>query len=223
MRTRNRKPANYLELLLIENPAISDGVEEILLQTNEGAITARFHQTPQESNTVVLWVGGAGGGLDGPAGGLYPRLAGRLTEHNIASFRLHYRYPGYLQDCIMDTLLSIAYLKSRKFSRMALVGHSFGGAVVINAAALSSEVIAVCPLSSQTYGTAQVSNLSPKPVLFIHGTADEILADECSKSLFRQAAEPKELLLYPGCRHGLDECRERLDQDLLHWLHKVLL
>lgn len=223
MRKRNKKTAEYLELLLIEDVGTTDGVEEIHLQTNEGTIITRFHQTPQESDTAVLWVGGAGGGLDGPAGGLYPRLATRLVLHNIASFRLHYRFPGYLEDCVMDTLLGIEYLKARNFTRMALVGHSFGGAVVINAGALSKEVVAVSPISTQTYGTALISNLSPKPVLFIHGTADEILPDTCSKSLYAQSGEPKELLLYPGCRHGLDECRQRIDEDLFGWLYKVLI
>jgi hypothetical protein len=28
--------------------------------------------------------------------------------------------------------------------------------------------------------------------------------------------------LYPGCRHGLDECRDRLDQDLTDWIVRVL-
>jgi hypothetical protein len=35
------------------------------------------------------------------------------------------------------------------------------------------------------------------------------------------AMEPKELVLYQGCRHGLDDCREELDRDLTEWLRKA--
>ncbi|MDQ6759780.1 MAG: alpha/beta hydrolase, partial [Acidobacteriota bacterium] len=56
--------------------------------------------------------------------------------------------------------------------------------------------------------------LTPRPLLLIHGTADEMLPDSCSRTLYRMAREPKDLLLYSGCRHGLDDCREELDRDL---------
>lgn len=37
------------------------------------------------------------------------------------------------------------------------------------------------------------------------------------------ARETKQLILYPGCRHGLEECREAVDRNLLDWLRKKLL
>ena len=40
----------------------------------------------------------------------------------------------------------------------------------------------------------------------------------CSRDIYQRADEPKQLLVYPGCSHGLDQCRERLDADLLRWL-----
>jgi hypothetical protein len=30
------------------------------------------------------------------------------------------------------------------------------------------------------------------------------------------------LILYPGCGHAFDECREELDRDLLRWLRQVM-
>jgi alpha-beta hydrolase superfamily lysophospholipase len=50
----------------------------------------------------------------------------------------------------------IAYLTERGKRRIVLVGHSFGGAVVISAGAASPAEIAVAALSSQTAGTADV-------------------------------------------------------------------
>ena len=82
--------------------------------------------------------------------------------------------------------------------------------------------MAVAALSPQTTGTSDVDLLSPRPLLLIQGTADEILPDTCSRDIFDRAGEPRELILYPGCRHGLDQCREALDRDLLAWLGRVL-
>ncbi len=59
-------------------------------------------------------------------------------------------------------------------------------------------------------------------MIFIHGSADEVLSDRCSRDLYARAGEPKQLILYPGCRHGLDQCRDALDRDLTRWLQQVL-
>lgn len=195
-----------------------DGVEELTLHTNAGDIPARLH-AGTEGAAAVVWVGGSGGGLDGPAWGMYPRLAGQLAARGIASLRLHYRRPNHLEDCVLDALLGAAYLvQQRGYRGVALVGHSFGGAVVIAAGALSPAVAAVVAMSSQTYGTDLAPQVSPRPLLLVHGTADDVLPDSCSRSIYARAKEPKELRLYPGCGHGLDECREQVDADVLAWL-----
>jgi fermentation-respiration switch protein FrsA (DUF1100 family) len=82
--------------------------------------------------------------------------------------------------------------------------------------------VAVAALSSQTAGTELAGALAPRPLLVVHGLMDEILPADCSRDIHRRAAEPKEIILYSGCRHGLDECRDALDRDLLDWLSRVL-
>ena len=213
----NRKE-KYLELKQVDQVSIQNQVEELVFTTFNGQIQGRYHLTAAQTPAAVIWVGGSGGGLDGPARGLYPRLAGYLVQDNIASLRLHYRFPNQLHDCVLDTLMGVEYLFSRGHTRIALAGHSFGGAVVISAGAASDKVVAVAALSSQTYGTYQVAQLSPRPLLLQHGTADEILPDTCSRDIYNRAQEPKELLLYPGCRHGLDDCQDQVDADLRRWL-----
>jgi fermentation-respiration switch protein FrsA (DUF1100 family) len=211
------KQSYSLRLRRVEKGPVTNGIEAVTLQTDQGTVSCRFH--PAESGAAaVLWVGGAGGGLDGPAGGLYPRLAEQLLGDGIASLRLDYRHPGELASCVMDTLLGTAYLGTLGWTRVLLVGHSFGGAVVITAAGASTAVIGVAALSSQTFGTGTVAELSPRPLLLMHGTADEVLPPTCSRDLYKRAREPKQLRLYRGCGHGLDECREQIDRDLLRWL-----
>lgn len=39
-----------------------------------------------------------------------------------------------------------------------------------------------------------------------------------SASCYDLAREPTRLVLYPGCRHGLDQGREALDRDRLAWI-----
>lgn len=209
-----------LELRDIEQLPAENGAANVRLQTNDGTIVCRYHDAA-EGNAAVLWVFGAGGGLGGPAGGLYERLAPQLVPDNIASLQLAYRKPGRLIDCVLDVLLGIGFLRTRHRGRVALVGHSFGGSVVINAGVSSPAVVAVAALSTQMAGADDIGELSPKPVLLMHGTADEVLSDIGSRELYELAAEPKELVLYPGCGHGLDECRDKIERDLLDWLRRV--
>jgi dienelactone hydrolase len=122
---------------------------------------------------------------------------------------------------VPDVLAGVAHLASMGRGRVVLVGHSFGGAVVIAAGAASERVHAVAALSSQTHGTEAVAALSPRPLLVMHGLADEILPAACSRDIHARAREPKRIALYPGCRHGLDQCADDVDRDLLAWIVEV--
>ena len=196
--------------------------ERLRLLTDAGTVECRFHPAPA-GDAAVLWVFGAGGGLGGPAGGLYTRLGQQLRPGGVASLEVAYRHPGRLGECVRDGLLGLAWLAGEGRRRVVLVGHSFGGAVVISAgAAAGGAVVAVAALSSQTRGTEAVASLSPRPVLLAHGTDDEVLPASCSRDIHARAGKSKELILYPGCRHGLDECREALDRDLTSWIERVV-
>ena len=88
--------------------------------------------------------------------------------------------------------------------KIILVGHSFGGAVVIKAAALAEAVVAVGSLSAQRFGTSEVDVLN-KPLLLIHGSADDVLDKAASEDIFSRANEPKEIVIIEGAGHGLSE------------------
>lgn len=209
-----------LELLDIQQDAAVDGVAEVRLRTNDGTISCRYHATA-DPGPAALWVVGTLGEPAGPADGMFERLANELSSDKIASLHLDYRRPGRLIDCVLDVLLGIGFLRNQGYGRITLVGHSFGGSVAINAGVSSPSVVAVAALSSQLTGADEIAELSPRPVLLMHGTSDEVRSDIGTRELYELAAEPKELVLYPGCGHDLIECREKIEQDLLEWLRRV--
>lgn len=206
-----------LEVREFEEP---ERIRRVLLDTNRGTIECRYHDAG-EGDLAVLWVFGSGGGLGGPAGGVYERLGGDIRDEGVASLQVAYRVPGDLLECVLDVLMAIAWLEANERTRVVLVGHSFGGAVVIATAAVSEAVIAVAALSSQLAGTESVSLVAPRPLLLVHGLSDTVIPPESSRRILEQAAEPKELIEYAACDHGLDGCRANLDADLLEWLRNI--
>lgn len=174
-----------------------------------------------EARAAIVWGFGTGGGFHGPAGGLYDRLGEALAADGIASLQVAYRRAGELRPCVADVLAGVAAMVEERPLPVALVGHSFGGAVVLRAALASPAVAAVAMLSSQSHGTEGVAALAPRPLFLLHGTEDEILPVRCSEDIYRRAAEPK-VLLRPRCRHGLDECRDEVDHELGTWLRERL-
>ena len=145
--------------------------EGAMLLTDRGNIPAILHTSP-EAQHAVLWVCGARGGFGGPGQGTYTRLAEGLRQEQIASLRLSYRYPNVLHECILDVLAGVTYLQHRGTAPVVLVGHSFGGAVVIAAGVVHSQVAGVVALAPQTYGAQMAGQLAPRPLLVVHGKAD---------------------------------------------------
>ncbi|HEY7268772.1 MAG TPA: dienelactone hydrolase family protein [Dehalococcoidia bacterium] len=186
-----------------------DGTFRIILRTSRGDISCLFTACEGQPG-VALFVGGALGGFDGPADGVYKELASRLVEKGLSSLRVNYRQPGEFEECVMDVLGALSFVKGIGGGSVVLIGHSFGGAVVIKAGELSPAVAGVAALSSQRFGTSTVENLAPKPLLLVHGTADTTLPHEASEDIHERAKQPKKLVLLEGAGHGLREVRDEL-------------
>ena len=77
-------------------------------------------------------------------------------------------------------------------------------------------------LASQTYGARLVGQLAPRPLLVVHGKADTRLPYTCGLQIYDWAQEPKQLVLYDGAEHRLDECAEDLDELLTQWIPATL-
>ena len=191
--------------------------KHIVLQSVRGNIECIYHNAP-ESSHCVIWLCGALGGLDGPSFGIFKMLSEQLVDDNISSLRLHYSNPGKFELCVQDTLEGIEYLKQRNIIQIALVGHSFGGAVAIQAGVESTLVKAVVGLASQTFGAQNVSLLSPRPLLLIHGERDRNLPSHCSELIYKWAKEPKKLIMLKNNGHFLREAHHELIPLLKRWL-----
>jgi hypothetical protein len=98
--------------------------------------------------------------------------------------------------------------------RFIVIGHSFGGAVAVQASAVIGEHCAgVILLSTQSAGCEHASELGDTPLLLLHGTDDEILPPETS-TVVQMLAGHGDLVLLSGTGHLLtqsaDEVRARV-------------
>jgi alpha/beta superfamily hydrolase len=184
-------------------PTDDPGEIAVLLETSRGPIEGLLRPC-EGRDGCAIYVGGASGGVQGPAGGIYEQLSRELVAAGVTSLRLDYREPGELVECVLDALAGCSFLKGIGAARVVLVGSSFGGAVAIRAGGLAPLVSAVAALAPQRSGTEQVEALG-KPLLLVHGDEDAVLDRAASDDIFARAREPKRLAILEGAGHALDE------------------
>ncbi len=193
------------------------GARRITIATTRGSIALVMHAAAGEPGRAALCLSGALGGFDGPAL-LYPRLGLELPREGISVARLDYRAPNEFGECMLDAMAGLTFLRGIGYRRTALLGHSFGAAVAINAGTLGPAVSTVIAMSSQLAGAHVVADLAPRPLLLIHGTADTILSHQSSEMLYERARDPKTLRLLPGVGHGLAEAADEVRETVKDWL-----
>ena len=220
------RPQSVEDLMTIqevEGIELPDGDtgEGLRFQTNRGKFAAILHRA-LDTDQAVIWVCGARGGFGGPGPGTYARMAEQFAGRGITSLRLDYRMPNDVFECALDLLAGVAYLKGAGHQPVVVVGHSFGGAVVIAAGANSSHVKGVVALSPQTYGAGMAGQIAPRRLLVVHGKADTRLSYSCAQQIYDWAKDPKELVLYDGAEHRLEECRDDLENLLGRWIPETL-
>ena len=209
-----------LRIVGIEEDDALQGARRLKLKTTRGEIALIMHPS-ENPERAALCLSGALGGFDGPAG-LYSGLGSTLPPSGITIVRLNYRVPDEFGECVLDTLAGLSFLTAMRCRRAALVGHSFGGAVAINAGTLSPLVSTVIAISSQLFGAHVVDELAPRPLLLLHGTADSILPHQCSEQIYQRAHEPKALRLFPGADHRFTNAGDALIAVVREWIQKYL-
>ncbi|MGQ0844605.1 MAG: alpha/beta hydrolase [Sporichthyaceae bacterium] len=172
------------------------------------------------ADRVVVACGGALGGVLGPAGGLYYDLGNALEPHGIGTVRVDYRRPGNLASCVFDVAVAIDVAMREGSSSFVIVGHSFGGAVAISAAAAMPDVVAaVVSLAGQSAGTDAAPELAGRPLLLLHGEADEVIPASSAHSIRRVAGHGR-VVVFPATGHLLHEASEELRSRLPDWIRR---
>jgi pimeloyl-ACP methyl ester carboxylesterase len=210
-----------LGVLARQSVRIEPGLEHHELFTMSGLLTVLWHG-PVDAEAVVVACGGAMGGLLGPADGLYHDLGGELAGNGIGTLRVGYRSPGELALCTLDLAAALQLAERNGAVRAVTVGHSFGGAVAVRVGAALPEIVTgVVGLATQSAGCEVAGGLAGRPLLLVHGEADEILPPECS-TVVRELAGDGEVVLVPGAGHLLREAGDLLRERLPEWVRERL-
>lgn len=199
------------------------GWHPILMRTDRGDLELRHHPAPGARTAAVL-VGGVGGGWDSPARGLYERLGADLGAAGVCALRVRYRVPAVFDECVLDLRAGCQYLLELGMDGLGLVGHSFGGAVVIRVAEdLPARARTVVTLATQSWGTDRVAHLPDGcSLLCVHGIKDDVLPPACSEQVYERAHDPRRLVLLSRAGHVLDEAADEVRDLVRDWLVKAL-
>ena len=197
---------------------IAPDLRHVELFTMEGLLTVLWHG-PTDAERAVLAVGGAMGGLLGPADGLYHDLGCRFAAEGIATIRVSYRRPNDFGRCVLDGL-AVADLAARGGARrFVTMGHSFGGAVAVQLGmAMGDFTVGVVTLATQSAGCEDAEGLAGTPLLLLHGDRDELLPVFASEVVHQLAGGDGELVVLPGAGHLLTEAGDELRSRLTAWI-----
>jgi alpha/beta superfamily hydrolase len=207
-----------LGVIARQDVAVTANLRHHELATWEGMLTLLWHGDPSARN-VVLTCGGALGGVLGPAGGLYHDLGQRFADAGIGVIRVGYRRPNDLDACVHDLLAAAELAARHGAERFVPMGHSFGGAVAVQAGALlGAHTAGVVTLSTQSAGCEDGESLATNnvPVILFHGDSDDILPYFASQMV--QMLCGGELVIIPGADHRLSSAGDLLRERLSEWI-----
>jgi hypothetical protein len=212
-----RSPLEALAVLGKVEVAVTPTLRHFELYTMGGLVTLLWHG-PDDAENVALMVGGAMGGVLGPADGLYHALGETFAAQCIGTIRVGYRHPNHLPKCVHDVAAAADLANRFGARRFVTMGHSFGGAVAIQAALILGEHCrGVVTLSTQSAGCEDAGALGDTPLLLMHGDRDELLPPETS-AVVQMIAGHGDLRYFPGAGHGLGECAAEIRAQLEEWI-----
>lgn len=167
---------------------------------------------------VVLMCGGAMGGVLGPGRSLYFTIGRQMAAEGRAAMAVDYRKPGDLSRCLLDVCAATDLAMRNGAERFTVLGHSFGGAVAIQAASTFPGATAgVVTFATQSAGCEEAERMGPVPLLLLHGERDSILGPENS-AMVQMLAGHGDIRLFPDTDHLMAEAADELEALVGPWI-----
>jgi hypothetical protein len=162
----------------------------------------------------------APGSLAGPFH-LFDDLAVRVQRSGASVLQLA-QCSDDLDERLVSLLSALTALRRQGVERMALIGWHSGAALAIAAGSACETVTGVAALAPDPSTADLVAEIAPRRLLLMHGTLDHIVPPTISRLLYARAADPKELVIYPGERHDFSVYHEEALDKLSAWTRSLL-
>lgn len=212
-----RPPLDMLGAIGKSDAELDEHSRVIEIYTMEGLLRIWwFGETG--ATDVVLMCGGAMGGVLGPGRSLYFTLGRQMAAQGRAAMAVDYRKPGDLGRCLLDVCAATDLAMRNGAERFAILGHSFGGAVAIQAAGTFPGATAgVITFATQSGGCEEAERMGQVPLLLLHGGRDTILGPENS-SMVQMLAGHGEVRLFPEADHLMADAADELEAIVGPWI-----
>jgi pimeloyl-ACP methyl ester carboxylesterase len=214
-----RSPLDMLGVLAKADGELSETSRLVEIYTMEGLLQIMWHGAP-EATDVALMCGGAMGGMLGPGRSLYLELGLELAAEGRAAMAVGYRKPGDLTRSLLDTCAAADLALRNGAQRFAILGHSFGGAVAIQAAStFAAHTAGVITYATQSAGCEEASRIGATPLLLLHGENDSILGPENSM-MVQAIAGTGEVRTFPDTDHLMAEAADEIAEITGTWIRE---
>ena len=212
-----RAPLDMLGALAKSEAELDDASRIVEVYTAEGLLRIWWFGAPGATDVAIM-CGGAMGGMLGPGRALYVDLARHLAGAGSAAMIVDYRQAGDLGRCVLDVCAAADLASRNGAERFGLLGHSFGGAVVIQAAARFPALAAgVITFATQSGGCEEAGRIREVPLLLLHGERDRILGPENS-AMVQSLAGHGELRTFADADHLMAEAADEIAEISRDWL-----
>lgn len=189
------------------------------ISTSLGSLQGTWRPTSVTRAAAILLPGVASSfSVDTP---LLDDLSARLQQAGVSTLQLE-PCPTDFYDGLVCLLSALASLRRQGVDRMALIGMGSGASLAIGAGSVCDAVTCVAAVAPFITAIDFVADVAPRRLLLLHGSADTIAPVAISRQLYARAADPKELVIYPGERHDFTLYREEALEKLTTWTRGLL-
>ncbi|HEX8994517.1 MAG TPA: alpha/beta hydrolase [Ktedonobacterales bacterium] len=191
----------------------------ITITTSRGHVRGQWRPASVTRAAAILLPGAAGSHAE--SSHLFDELAVRIQQTGASVFQMEH-YIGDFDERLASLLSALAALRRQGIERMALIGWHSGGTAAIAAGSRCDAVTGVAALTPEAAAIDFVADVAPRRLLLMHGAADHVVPAALSRMLYARAADPKELVIYPGERRDFSMYREEALDKLSDWTRCLL-